>query len=94
MIENLFELDANDFKVHSLAFDATYENEPRFKVATVSFRVRPTALCSTSPTMDAWDFDLPSTPKDSIQPNSVRFDTHFKGFTPLSPADRDEYSIE
>ena len=95
VIQNLFELDNGGFIIHSLAFDASDEAEPRWKAATISFRVRPTLLQSSPTTSDQWDFDIPSSRTESTEHSRIFFDARFTGFTPLSPAKRDEeYSIE
>ena len=44
VIKSLFQAEDKDFKIHSLAFDASDEKDPRWKVATISFCVRPTLL--------------------------------------------------
>ncbi|MCJ1334586.1 hypothetical protein MMC10_011298 [Thelotrema lepadinum] len=94
-IKSLFELEDAMFKLHSLAIDATDETEPRTKVATISFRTIPARLQSSLHHADEWDFDIPLSPTDPTNCSRIYLDTHFKGFTPLSPAERDgEYTIE
>ncbi|MCJ1313277.1 hypothetical protein MMC25_006954, partial [Agyrium rufum] len=91
-IRSLFELNVDGFQIHSLASDASDDTEPRWKVATISFRVRPAPLHSLLCTADGWGFDLPSSPAER---DRMYFDTHFNGFTPLSPAERDhQYQID
>jgi hypothetical protein len=58
LLNNLFEWEGNEIRIHSLAYDATDEKEPLSKVATVSFRTRPTHLQSTSKNKDEWSFDI------------------------------------
>ena len=49
VIADILELEAgNDVRIHSLAFDAVDEEEPQYKVATVSFTIRPALLPETS----------------------------------------------
>lgn len=91
----LFEIEDSDFKIYSLASDATDEVEPKWKSATISFRERPTLLQPSQSTSDEWIFPLPSVPIDLSMNGDLYFDTHFDGFTPLSPAEKDaEHTIE
>ena len=82
VIVPILELDGIDeIKIHSLSFDAVNEEEFNYKIATVSFRVRPILL---SPDLNEWEFELPD---DNCR---IYFDTHFSGFTPLSPCEGKE----
>ena len=97
VIADILELEAgNDVKIHSLAFDAVDEEEPQYKVATVSFTIRPALLPETS---KDWDFELPNgdndKPDDEREGQRIYIDEHFLGFTPLSPAEVQEiHTIE
>lgn len=80
-IVTLFDLGSpSEAKVHSLAF--SYEHD---KVATVSFHNRPVALLKESLPQESssWSFVLP----ESENGDQIWFDTHFRGFTPLSPTE-------
>ena len=79
VLANIVDLEeVGDVKVHSLSHDAPDGDQQR-KAATVSFRVRPAALAEPS---NDWIFRLPD-----LDGRSLFIDTHFKGFTPLSPRD-------
>ena len=94
VIEQLFKLRRQEFKVHSLASDASDQRELRWRTATVSFCSRPRHLHHSLAESDQWRFALPSTLlhdfKSLNEPVYIYFDTHFRGFTPLSSIDFDE----
>ena len=95
VVKDIFELGKTEFEIHSLASDASDETEPWWKAATITFRVRPTLLKAEIGTPDEWLFDLPSVVGTQSACGPIHFDTHFNGFTPLSPAEKDsEHTIE
>jgi hypothetical protein len=69
----------NDIIIHSFALDATRKTDNPSFTATASFRTRPQGLSKNS---NVWDFDN----------SNLSLDTHFLGFTPLSPGN--DFSIE
>ena len=87
-IEHLFSLGRSDFRVHSLASDASYEEDPQRRIATISFRTRPELLEESSAKAGEWQFDVQSSQTDHSaplhEPTYIYFDLHFHGFTPLS----------
>ena len=83
-----FGLENGAFRIHTLALDATDETEPRWKAATVSFRVRPVALQAVSGQAHEWIIDVPRSLEAGLDSVRLVFDTHFYGFTPLSPAEK------
>jgi hypothetical protein len=94
-VKDLLELTSDDLKVHSFACDATRETEPRSKVATISFRTRPVSLQSSENDSNEWSFGIASSPTNPHQRSHICIDKHFNGFTPLSPAEKEEeYTIE
>jgi len=81
-------------KIHSFAADVS--SPSRRRVATVSFRSEPLRLSSHGPSEGheepiEWRLDLVH--PTSRHTDSVLIDTHFKGFTPLSPLVRDEEHV-
>ena len=89
VIVDMLELEVgNDVKIHSLAFDAVDEKELQYKVATVSFNIRPARLPEIS---KEWAFDLSNSGNDERdderEGQRIHIDEHFRGFTPLSPAE-------
>ena len=94
MVVDVLGLRTPDFKVHSFASDVSYEGEPEWRVATISFRVRPHLLEESLLKGGKWSFALQSSPTDHSAPTNeaerIYFDLHFKGFTPLSPVQDDE----
>ena len=94
-IQSLFQLKDNQFKIHSLAYDASDETEPPWKVATISFRTRPTHMQNSLDDQSQWGFEIRSSLTDPTECSRIFFDTHFNGFTPLSPAESGrKYTIE
>jgi hypothetical protein len=93
-LNNLFELEDNEIRIHSLADDATDEPEPSSKLATASFRARPTHLQSAEK-QDEWLFEVNLDSKILNGHHRIYLDRHFNGFIPLSPAgSSDNYTIE
>ena len=94
---DILELEAGDnVKIHSLAFDAVDEEGLRYKVATVSFDIRPALLPETS---KDWGFELPNgdnnEPDDEREGQRIYIDEHFRVFTPLSAAEaRETHTLE
>ena len=85
--------DPTGTNIHSLAFDIPDGVAQLWKAATVTFRVRPTRLSPSS--KNEWDFKLASKDGDQNKEQRIYFDTHFLGFTPLSPvAGENGHSIE
>lgn len=94
-LEGLSEFKDNPFKIHSLAYDASDETEPPWKVATISFRTRPIHMQNPRDDQNQWGFEIPSSLTDPTECNRIIFDAGFNGFTPLSPAESGrEYIIE
>ncbi len=88
-IKRWFDLESSEYIIHSLAPDACDEADPLWKTATVSFRNIP-ALLRRSQSMEyEYDFELPAFLAEEFGRSRIYFDTHFKGFTPLSPTHRD-----
>ncbi len=94
-IGNLFNMESAQFKVHSLAYDASYESEPRYKTATMSFRTRPARLDLGLAESGSWPINLERETAEKYGFDRIYLDIHFEGFTPLSPAEKsDEQTIE
>ena len=93
VVMDLLKLKISDFKIHSLATDVSYEGDPEWKVATISFRIRPPFLEESLVEGGKWSFTLQSSPTYQSSPGEessrIYFDLHFKGFTPLSPMQDD-----
>lgn len=83
-IQALFNIKAAEFRIHSLSLDISEVADLSRKVATVSFRNTPADLIDGQD----WGFDLPTDSEESYSAR-IYFDTHFKGFTPLTPAEND-----
>ncbi|KAI9889411.1 MAG: hypothetical protein M1814_005347 [Vezdaea aestivalis] len=92
--------ETSDLIVHSLASDQCGDASPQRRVATVTFRTLPEQLSSTEPergvsisSPDEWSVrledELPLPAKNVV----LHFDTHFTGFTPLSPVEQDDKHI-
>jgi hypothetical protein len=95
VLDSLFELGDDEIRIHSLAHDATDETEPLLKVATVSFRTRPTHLQSILKNKDEWPFDIALGSAGLTKRHRIYLDRHFNGFTPLSSVeDSEEHTIE
>lgn len=95
VLQSLFKVGNDGFKIHSLASDASDETEPEWNTATIAFREIPEAIQSRQGNADDWRFDIPPELVTSPESSCMYFDTHFDGFTPLSPADQDEkHTIE
>ena len=80
-------------EIHSFATDVSM---PMRRIATVSFRGEPFPLTSHSPLEGReeptqWNLDLVH--PTSKQTDLVLIDTHFYGFTPLSPLVKDEEHV-
>ena len=88
VIAQISDLDPNDFKIHSLVSDASDEADLPHKTATISFRMTPEILRTPQGFADGWDFELPQYLGAESGRSRIHFDTHFEGFTPLSPADQ------
>ena len=84
-MQTIFGLDSADFKVHSLAWDASDQTEPDVRVATVSFRTTPALLQPAVKNKDGWSFELPIEINEPHAPVTLHFDDTFLGFTPLTP---------
>ena len=89
IIKKEFELGEKDFKLHSLASDVPDQDETQWKTSTVSFWQRPMLLEDPEGTADSWTFDIPSIGLNVPNHACIHFDTHFNGFTPLSPEEND-----
>ena len=95
IVERLFNIKAAQFVIHSLVYDASYESEPRYKTATMSFHIRPPQLDPARAESDGWSIDLDREAVEKYGFDHIYFDIHFEGFTPLSPAEKsDEQPIE
>ena len=95
VLGRLFQIDFRHFKIHSLASDASHEADPKWKTATITFRARPSALADQESKVRQHTFDLSPASTAMSEGGSILFDTHFEGFTPLSPAENDnEHCIE
>ena len=95
VIEHIFTIDSAQCKIHSLAYDASYESEPRYKTATISFHIRPPQLDIALAQSGGWSIDLERELAEEYGFDRLHLDTHFEGFTPLSPAERsDDQTIE
>ncbi len=95
VVGDVFDIESAQFKIHSLAYDASHESKPRYKTATISFRTRPPQLELAHSESDGWSFDLKRELADKYDSDRIYFDTHFEGFTPLSPAEEShEQTIE
>ena len=76
-------IGASDIIVHSLAEDASWTTSEATLTATATFRNRPSAMPADS---DNWVSNF--TWSELGRPlQCLSFDTHFYGFTPLSPGD-------
>lgn len=94
-IERIFTIDSAQCKIHSLAHDASYESEPHYKTATISFHTRPPLLDLALAESGGWSIDLEREVAETYGFDRIYFDTHFEGFTPLSPAEKsDDQTIE
>lgn len=92
---HIFDVKPDNLTIHSLALDESDATEPEWRTATVSFQSRPTLLQPSKETPDEWWFDLPSASDVKAENSRICFDTHFKGFTPLSPVENDsKHTIE
>lgn len=87
-IAQIFSLNPKDFKIHSLASDASDEAELPYKTATLSFCIKPAILETSQAFAYGQDFELPQDLGEESGRRHIRFGTHFEGFTPLSPADQ------
>ena len=95
IVGRLFQLDSKGFKIHSIASDASDEVDPHWKTATITFRARPSLLETQESKVKQWTFDLSPSSNAIPEIGLIQFDTHFEGFTPLSPAENDnEHRIE
>ena len=94
ILVQIFGVTVTNFSIHSLALDVSDEADPTWKTATVSFRVIP-ALLGLSPDLAGyWDFDMPPIAAAKFGTCRIFFDTHFDGFTPLSPANHTPRPID
>lgn len=94
-IGHIFTIDSAQCKIHSLAYDASYESEPRYKTATISFHTRPSQLDLALAESGGWSIDLEREVAEKYGFDRIYFDIHFEGFTPLSPAEKsDDQTIE
>ena len=94
-MEHIFRIDSAECKIHSLAYDASYESEPRYKTATISFHPRPPKLDLALTNSGGWSIDLECEVAERYGFDRIYFDTHFEGFTPLSPAEKfDNQEVE
>jgi hypothetical protein len=73
-----------DVRVYSLASDIGFESQTR--IATVSFTTLPTVLNLQSQRIVV---EIPERP-DSTAWKAIYIDSHFLGFTPLSPVENDQ----
>ena len=87
VLVRMFDVTVTNFSIHSLALDASDEADPPSKTATVSFRAVPALLRGSQDLADNWDFELPTIAAAKSEHCRISFDTHFNGFTTLSPAD-------
>lgn len=95
VVGHLFDIESAQFKIHSLAYDASYKSKPPYKTATISFRTRPPQLDLAPAELGGWSFDLEGEAAERYCSDRIYFDNHFEGFTPLSPAEKtDEQTIE
>ena len=94
MLVQIFGLTVTNFRIHSLALDASDQADLPSKTATVSFRAVPALLGGFQGHANEWGFDLPPTEVAECGPCRIYFDTHFHGFTPLSPADHNARVID
>ena len=91
----LFDIEASDLEIHSLAYDASDESEPRYKTATMTFRSRLPQLDPACAESGYWSFNLERVGTEEYDSDRIYFDNHFEGFTPLSSAEKsDEQTIE
>ena len=89
IIREIFKLGEEDFKLHSLASDVPDQDGKQWKTSTVSFWRRPLLLEGSEGTADSWTFEIPSIGLSASNRACIHFDTHFNGFTPLSPEEND-----
>ncbi len=85
-ISDLFQLESPNINVYSLAADTVR------KTATVSFDEEPSLLKDKIDELEKNEVVFPcycSTQR--IRIGSLKFDTHFRGFTPLSPKKAEDY---
>ena len=75
--------------MHSLASDVPDQDGKHWKTSTVSFWRRPLLLEASEGTPDSWTFEIPSIGLSVPSHACIHFDTHFNGFTPLSPEGND-----
>ena len=98
VLGEILEQDSQNFRIHSLASDASDATDPQCRVATVSFHTRPTLLQAPEDKADdqcQWDFELPQSSGSHTKEVRIYFDTHMNGFTPLSPIeDEERHTIE
>ena len=78
-----FRIDKDGLTIHSLAYDAPYSHLSRQKVATVTFQTVPQSLKAGN----RWQVKI-LLPQGG--PYTVYFDTTFEGFTPLTPAEKED----
>ena len=95
ILGHLFDVEIAEFKIHSLAYDASHESNPCCKTATISFRTRPPQLALALAESGGWSMALEREDAEKDGFDRIYFDTHFEGFTPLSPAEKlDDQTIE
>lgn len=84
VLSQILQIEASSIRIHSLAAEAVETSQAAANTATVSFRSRPSLLQLG---IDKWSFDLPSDIATTTLRSRICIDTHFCGFTPLSPVD-------
>ena len=90
LLANVLNLAVSEVEVHSLASDVSNPNETPWKTATVAFRTRPARLQASQSDKNEWIIEVPSPSDDKSEREALCFDTHFEGFTPLSPSENDD----
>ncbi|KAI9891703.1 MAG: hypothetical protein M1814_002453 [Vezdaea aestivalis] len=90
----------SDLIVHSLASDPCGDTSPQPRVATVTFGVLPRQLSYAEPEHnvseappDKWSVRLEDELALPAKNVVLHFDTHFTGFTPLSPVEDDDKHV-
>lgn len=90
VVIDIFQLEKSGFKIHSLATDVANQEEALCKTATVSFQQTPSLLKGRKDDLRSVGITVPYTVTDSDTSQHLVFDTHFLGFTPLSPWENDQ----
>jgi len=86
---------ANSIQVHSIADALSLEDNPMFKVATVTFINVPAFFDNDQEEWTVEAYSLSEGKRHKLNINhDIIFDTHFLGFTPLNDVPSDVHVVE